>query len=206
MGIIEIKTPGKSDGLVNLVRLVRLAFLTLLSFLCALSTWTASAQELRTAAETVDRTPRGMGRIVREIQNRHGGILEGKLSELSRDLLLGDGDIVRYFEDNKSRRGATIYAAAFGGAGDKTIRLIYYAERGTEGVGGKEFSKVKDWVFTQFAAQGFASKGARLLQSAVGGDFSVVPNISDNLVEIVVHPSGSSAVDSPVAGESANFR
>lgn len=176
-------------------------------FLAAiLAAGAAVGQEIRTAAQDVERTPRGMGRTIREIQNRHGGILEAKLSELVRDLLLGDTDIIRYFEDNKSRRGATIYAFACGGAGDKTIRLVYYAAKGTEGFGGSRFRDVKGWVFTQVAAQGFAAKGARLLQGAVGGEFTVSPNIGENLVEVVVHPAGSQAVDAPVAGEAANFR
>lgn len=163
-------------------------------------------QEIRTAAEDVDRVPRGMGRTVREIQNRHGGILEAKLSELVGDLLLADRDIAQYFDDNKTRRGATIYAVACGGAGDKTIRLIYYAAREGGDGGGARFGEVKGWVFTQLAAQGFASKGARLLKAVVGDEFTVMPKIDENLVEVVVHPSSSQAVEVPVAGKIANFR
>lgn len=165
-----------------------------------------SGQETRTAEEEVNKTPRGMGRTVRQIQNRHGGILEAKLSDIIQDLLLSDRDIAQYLEDNKSRRGATIYGFACGGAGDKTIRLVYYAAKGVEGVGGSEFGKVKGWVFTQLAAQGFASKGARLLQSAAGGEFTVSSNIGEDRVEIVIHPTGSPPVDAPVVGETANFR
>lgn len=166
----------------------------------------APAQVLRTTDGEVNKAPRGMGRIVQEIQNRHGGILDGKLSELTRDLLLGDVDIVRYFEDNKSRRGATIYAVACGGAGEKTIRLIYYAAEGMEGIGGETFSKVKGWVFTQIAAQGFADKGMRMLQSSLGNEFTVTSSIGENLVEIIIYPSSSQPVEAPVAGEAANFR
>jgi len=182
----------------------------LYSLLCLLASEGAGAQvvsEERITKESEELVNiKGLGRTMREIQNRHGGILDGKLTQLCQELLSGESDLQRYLADNKSRTGALIYAGAAGGAGQKTVKIVYYAKSDEAESGGPQLSKIKKWVFDPLTAEAFASKAAKALQTAGMGEFTVATNFRDNLVEVAFHRVGTNPEQVPIVGESTSFR
>jgi hypothetical protein len=149
---------------------------------------------------------RGVGRTMREIQSRHGGILENKLSQLCQELVVWESEAQKYFKNNPTRFGALVYACASGVSGDKTVRLVYYAKEGDGNLFGQQFSKIKKWVFDPLIAETLAGKAAQALGDAGAGEFTVTTNFNTDLIEVTFYPAGGSLQTEPIVGESVSFR
>jgi hypothetical protein len=142
-----------------------------------------------------------VGSAFKEAQNRSGGALDARLTEIWQAVALSEPEIEKYGRENAKRHGAVIYVTATGEGGAKSVRLVFYANPESP-LEGKIGSKIKEWFLPQSLATGIARKVATRLQLEPSTPFTVNILPSEEVVAVTLSPKGSPPPQSKVLGES----
>lgn len=180
---------------------------TFLLFIFAVSAGLAQTYDAGQMSRQQKGSARTVSNLFREAQSKRGAALQTKLTNIIQEVLASEESINSYIVDNKSKRGAIVYASAAGGVDDgKTIRLIFGGALKTECEGGgPKYKTIQEWLLPNALAQQVAANTAQRL-SGVGDTMAVDYKVGSDGAQVILYPPGKTSVSEPVLAESVSLR